>query len=501
MLVIFSDLHLTDGTCGPSASGGAFQIFAERLRELAEAASWRPNGRYQPISHLDVLLLGDILDPIRSAQWLARPNIRPWQNPHDAEFIDLVSKITGDILAHNEPGLDFLRSLGDENGLTIPTALRSGKINPEGQRQPVTVRLHYMVGNHDWFYHLPGTKYSALRKKIVNQMGLANDPNEPFPHDAAESDLLLSVMRRHKVTARHGDLFDPINFGGDRDLSSLGDCIVIDLLNRFAVEVARDLSEDLSATTILGLREIDNVRPLLLIPVWIDGLLERTCEFPSLRKRVKSVWDRLAEEFLDINFVRQHDTWHPFDLVDGLQRTLRFSKRLPVGWASSIVTWLNKVRGVSSESYYHHALTEQDFRSRRSKYVVYGHSHLAECVPLDASYASGCVLNQEYFNTGTWRRVHRQTCLVPGQHEFIPQDVMTYTVFFHGDERKGRPYETWTGSLGYRPVDLAVHRIDAGSPAHPGPHQPVSPPKLQSHGPHFTSPTIDTPGVQLGQLD
>ena len=500
MLVIVSDLHLTDGTCGPSTSPGAFQIFAERLRELATAGSWRSNGRYQPISHLDVVLLGDILDPVRSAQWLARPNIRPWQNPHDAEFVGLLSKITTDILEHNDSGLGILRSLNGEQGLTVPTALRSGKINADGQRQPVAVRLHYMVGNHDWFYHLPGTKYSALRKKIAGKMGLANDPSEPFPHDPGESEMLLSVMRRHKVTARHGDQFDPINFGGDRDASSLGDCIVIDLLNRFAIEVGRELSEDLSAATVLGLREIDNVRPLLLIPVWIEGLLERTCEFPSLRKRVKSVWDRLAEEFLEIDFVRRHDTWNPFDLVDGLQRALRFSKRLPVGWASSIVTWMNQIRGVEGESYYHHALAEQDFRNRRSKYIIYGHTHQAESIPLDASHASGCVLNQEYFNSGTWRRVYRQTCLVPEQHEFIPGDMMTYTVFFHGDERKGRPYEAWTGSLGCRPAELSVHRIDSGSTSR-APHQAVPAPRLNSHGPHFANPTVESPpAVGLEQL-
>ncbi len=500
MLVIVSDLHLTDGTCGPSTSPGAFQIFAERLRDLAEAGSWRSSGRYQPISQLDLILLGDILDPMRSAQWLARPNVRPWQNPHDAEFVGLLSKITTDILEHNDAGLACLRNLNGPQGLKVPAALRSGKMSTDPDRQPVAVRIHYMVGNHDWYYHLPGTKYSALRKKIVTKMGLANDPNEPFPHDGGESDGLLSVMRRHKVTARHGDQFDPINFSGDRDASSLGDCIVIDLLNRFVVEVGRELSEDLSATTILGLREIDNVRPLLLIPVWIEGLLERTCEFPSLRRRVKSVWDRLADEFLQINFVRQHDTWNPFDLVDGLQRALRFSKRLPVGWVGSTMSWLNQIRGVDGDSYYYHALAEQDFRSRRSKYIIYGHTHLAESIPLDASYASGCVLNQEYFNSGTWRRVYRQTCLAPEQHEFIPGDMMTYTVFFHGDERKGRPYEAWTGSLGCRPVDQAIHRVDAGS-AGSTPHQAAPIPKLHTHGPHFGDLPTSSPSVGLEQLD
>ena len=75
-----------------------------------------------------------------------------------------------------------------------------------------------MVGNHDWFYHLPGADYDALRQKLVEQMGLANRADRPLPHDISESDELLQAMRRHKVAARHGDIFDPLSFEGDRDL-------------------------------------------------------------------------------------------------------------------------------------------------------------------------------------------------------------------------------------------------------------------------------------------
>ena len=67
-----------------------------------------------------------------------------------------------------------------------------------------------MVGNHDWFYHLRGEAYDSLRQKLVEQMGLANRPDLPFPHDVTESDELLQTMRRHKVVARHGDAFDPL---------------------------------------------------------------------------------------------------------------------------------------------------------------------------------------------------------------------------------------------------------------------------------------------------
>ncbi len=494
MLVIVSDLHLNDGSTGQTISPGAFDIFARRLEELAEAASWRTDGTYRPIECVDLVLLGDVLDPMRSTQWSTRPNVRPWGNPHAPELVSQIAHITGEILARNETSLAVLRNLASDGGLSIPPQLRRAQPDQDADRQPVPVHIHYMVGNHDWFYHLPGPNYDAMRQELIERMGLANRANRPFPHEISESDELLRVMRRHKVAARHGDVFDPLNFDGDRDTASLGDVIVIELVNRFAAEVEAKLGGELPATTIAGLRELDNVRPLMLIPVWIDGLLERTCAYPAVRKRVKIAWDRLVDEFLELEYVRERDTYCPFDLVDGLQRALKFSKRLSIGWASSIVQWLGEIRGAGSESYYRHALAEQDFRNRRAKHIVYGHTHATETLPLDASYAEGYVLDQVYHNAGTWRRVHRQTCLAPGEHEFIASDVMTYLTFFEGDERKGRPYETWSGTLGYPSTEITVHRIDPGSTHHVA-GQTVSTSGLQGHAPHFAPSTVNSQAV------
>ncbi|MEA1950265.1 MAG: hypothetical protein U9N87_02695, partial [Planctomycetota bacterium] len=199
-----------------------------------------------------------------------------------------------------------------------------------------------------------------------------------------------------------------------------------------------------------------------------------------------TIWDRLADEFLENRFVRERDTWNPFDLIDGLERALRFSRQLSIGWASSIVSWLHEIRGAAGESYCQHALTEQDFRNRRARHVVYGHTHAAESVPLDASFAEGMALNQIYFNSGTWRRVHRQTRLAPGEHEFIAHDEMSYLAFFHGDQRSGRPYETWSATLGYCPAEISIHRIDSSRANHAA-GQPISTSDIHAHAPHFSA--------------
>ena len=70
MLIIASDVHLGDGTCARSISPKAFHLFAERLRELAYHASYRRDGRYQPLDKIDLVLMGDILDPLHSTLWL-----------------------------------------------------------------------------------------------------------------------------------------------------------------------------------------------------------------------------------------------------------------------------------------------------------------------------------------------------------------------------------------------------------------------------------------------
>ena len=318
MLVIISDLHLTDGTTGQTIKQNAFRIFADRVRDMAFAASWRKGGRYRPIERMDILLLGDILDVIRSTAWLeSGDGPRPWSDPADFDFIGKVKDISDAILAHNEPSLSHLRNLTLPGGLVLPPPGGSNG-NPRLSETglPVEVDIHYMVGNHDWFYHLPGVAYRPLRRKVVETLGLVNDAKSGFPHEPDQSKNLVRSLREHGVLARHGDIFDPFNFSDSRVVSSMGDGIVVELLNRYPLEVRNRMGSLLPRSFVDGLRELDNVRPLAAVPLWIDALLRDHRVTRMQARRVKDTWNDLVDDFLGLDIIRDQDSFYnPFDSV------------------------------------------------------------------------------------------------------------------------------------------------------------------------------------------
>ncbi len=461
MLVIISDIHLTDGSSGRTVHQGAFRVFRERLRALAYAASWRAGGKYKPIEECDIVLLGDILDVLRSSQWLkpspgAAALVRPWDSHESEPLISKIRTITEAILSSNAVFFALMREMRNTNVITIPPATRDGRPTRSHDtagsvdRDRVNVRIHYMVGNHDWFYHLPHPAYNEIRRAIVQTLGLANDPCQPFPHDPEEpaAKPILNAFEAHQVLARHGDIFDPINFDGDRCRSTVGDSIVIDLVTRFAAEVRAQLGESLSPECLAGLNEIDNVRPLLLAPVWTGGILQRTCPDAKLRRKVQGVWNDLADQWVKMPFVCEHlCSRHQFKMGQSLKLFLALSKRFMTVDSGRWRCWLAEKIGSARKSYFPHAAQEHWFQQQRARFIVYGHTHHHEIVPLNSATTSEGQLDQIYLNSGTWRPVHELTRYNPGREIFVGYNTMTYLAFFKDDERGGRKFECWTGGL------------------------------------------------------
>jgi UDP-2,3-diacylglucosamine pyrophosphatase LpxH len=256
---------------------------------------------------------------------------------------------------------------------------------------------------------------------------------------------LSSLIRAHRLYPQHGDIYDEMNYEArhGRDYSSLGDCIVVELLNRFPIEVQRRMGFSNDDPTFRGLREIDNVRPLLAVPSWIQGVLRRSALSADARGHVMDVWDHLVDEFLELRFVRELDVWG-WDKVDTLQLALKFTSNLSIRLLSSISDRLDR-RGWS-ESLSRHALAEDALTRREADFVAYGHTHHPETVSLDL-LEGGDAREQVYFNTGTWRRVHQRCIREPRSLEFGSFHVMSFVILYANGERGGRRYETWTGQL------------------------------------------------------
>lgn len=446
MLVIISDLHLTDGSTCETINAGAFRQFVKTLSDQVEAACWRvrpgtSEGVFEPLERVDVLLLGDILDVMRSDQWLTDA-ARPWDNLENSQqndaLADKVAAITSGILTHNAASLDFFRNLRGK----LP--IISSK---DGAPYSIPIAFHYLVGNHDWFYHLSGPKWDAIRARIKNAIGLANNPAEVFPHLLTENATIAALCEQHRVHVQHGDIFDTVNYqpSKGRNASSLGDAIVIEILNGFPERVRSELDLGANDPLYRAFKEADNIRPLLALP---DYFTMAAHHFGNRKqqKKIQQLWSEASDPFLDLPFVHSLDKPWEFDTVDALQILFAAQKNIPMAVQGQLARFIEKF--MKPETYSQQAAAEESIRSGRSDFVVYGHTHRAEMVPLAVREDDNEVHQQVYINTGTWRRVHEQTQQNITDFPFVHFHVMTYAFFYKGDERFGRRFEMWQGSLG-----------------------------------------------------
>ncbi|HSB66078.1 MAG TPA: hypothetical protein VLD65_05835 [Anaerolineales bacterium] len=455
MLVAISDLHLSDGTVGKSLSVDAFHIFRERLEQLAYSASLRADGSYRPLESIDLLLLGDIFELIHSTRWLEeKPGeagfVRPWDDPARPELIAKTHTIKQAVLEHNAETMSVFRQMTRGEAISLPPANHQGKPALEAKEKvAVPVNLYYMVGNHDWLYHLPGEAYTPMRRLIVDGMGLRNDPIR-IPYESAEWDLLEELFEKYRIFARHGDIYDRWSYNSEygRDAATLGDALCIELINRFPEEIERFLGDSLPGHFYRGLHDMINVRPNVAVPLWIGGQIRHYGVMEKLESVVKDIWNGLVGEFLKLDFIRAMDRrWNPFDSVDELSLVLKLTRWTSIENFNRVILLIKKRLFRDDPSMARHAMKELAFTSRKADFIVYGHTHHHEIIPLDSYHQYGKENYQFLVNTGTWRSCYDLTRYHPEQQKFLPYQLMSYLAFFANGERHGRHHEAWTGKL------------------------------------------------------
>lgn len=453
MLVIVSDLHLGDGTTASSIAPSAFHLFANRLSETAYFASFRADGKYRPIEAIDLVLMGDILDPIHSTLWLdttpGTPNfIRPWSDFASPYFASKLAQTTQSMIDVNRESLNVLKQCAQGAIIQLPPASSRGKPDRSSrERIPLKVRIHYLVGNHDWYYHLKGNAFDEIRKNIIDAVGLSN-PIDLFPYELDEYPTLREVMQRYRVFGRHGDCFDKFNFNREvgRDHATLGDIFAMSVCNRYPVEVEKRYGSKLPKGIVDSLRRITNVRPALATSLWISGQIRRHAGSAALETELKEVWDELCDEFLELKVVRDEDRAFTFDMVDALQLAIKISQRTSFSTINDIVMWVRDKLWESDHSFAEHALREQSFLKNEARYIVYGHTHHHEIIALDSDGDMLSQQNQLYINSGTWHSYYDLAVKDPSEEKFIPYQMLTYLTFYKADEREGRQFEAWSGT-------------------------------------------------------
>jgi hypothetical protein len=454
MLVIISDIHLGDGTTANSISPSAFDLFSNRLRETAYFASFRRDGAYRPIESLDLLLMGDILDPLHSTLWLdtvpgTLNYTRPWTDTSSSTFTDTLSETTNAIIEVNQESLEILRRCANGEVVLLPPANARGEPDPNSkERIPIKVRIHYMIGNHDWYYHLPGKVYDNIRKTVIESMGLCNDVG-PFPYDLDEHPALREILMSYQVFVRHGDYYDKFNFNREkgRNHATLGDVFTMDVCNRYPVEVQKRYGDKLPTGLIDSLRRITNIRPALAAPLWISGQIRRYAESTALETDLKKVWDDLCDQFLQLDVVREEDKAFKFDIVDAMQLVVKISKRTSFDTINDIVVWVRDRLRADDRSLAEHAVREPAFLNDSARFVVYGHTHHHEIVPLDSDGEPPHERHQLYINSGTWRSYYDLAVKNPKEQKFVRYQTFTYLTFYKDDERAGRQFEVWSGAF------------------------------------------------------
>lgn len=414
MLTLVSDLHLSDSPARPT-------INVPRL--LDHLAGAFAEARRKGVGEITLMLLGDILEVLKSEVWLER-GVRPWE-PFTPAQQDAVSEIVGKIIAANKTFFDGLNRMVEEH---------------EGR-----LRVQYVTGNHDrplWNDLEMGAGGRALLQSALPALSLR--PEEQFIEKVFNPE--------HRVRAEHGHEFDPSNHY-EPGLAAFGDAIVIELVLNLPREVRRGLGAAESDPDLDFLYELDNVRPHSpsALLQWIDHNLS---DNPALSSRVNEEIPKALRQILG-NF-RSLKKSVAFASFEGVERRMELLLWALERSADGYRRLANLLPQDDDSSYHSSALTAlqllQDMGSNW-RYFVCGHTHDPVIMPLDIGEGVDDRV-RVYFNTGTWRRVLRPTvwgsegARVKAFSCWEEQCVVTV----YGDDDRGR---------GYPPYEF--HRLTSGA--------------------------------------
>jgi UDP-2,3-diacylglucosamine pyrophosphatase LpxH len=296
MLVLVSDLHITDETTANNVNPEAFELLGA---EIVDAASRRG------AREIHLVLLGDILDLVRTDYWhrSAVPMAqRPWGGTLDPRTGMNADRATV------EPQFQAVLSAV----LATPTAGALRTMLASLTTGPIPLRATYVIGNHERvMWNFPSLREGA-RGSLPRIAAFATQVDAP----------------EYGVLARHGHEWDEHTHGWrfrrdvllprepiDRfapeayEVMAIGEAVTAELMSGLVFH-ARD--QGAPASLVDQLKEVNNLRPLLDVFAWLEWVggasvqEHREMLHVALRRALDGLlsttlahqWDRLKTDYL-----------------------------------------------------------------------------------------------------------------------------------------------------------------------------------------------------------
>jgi hypothetical protein len=466
MLVIISDLHLTDRTTSrikggdkdfsdktdckydkknkeekdlSNVSSKAFKAFfgqiagiIQRREEKSEKEGKNIQGekKQNKIKNLTFVYNGDIFDPLRSARWFDDDKrSSPWRKPYSS--VDELKKfhsIMECIMEEHEESLKWLSCTHDD----FPDIIK--------EKKP---KLVYIPGNHDRTVNLYQPTRALVYDRLLGEPG--NEGEVPFKNSYPSPG--------HETIVMHGNQADAFNCefkkNGEPDYGSqpIGDAMTTMLFSSIGHE-AQELG--ISKEVKDRLRDIEHVRPHLKGISYVQDIIR---DIPKSASKISEMIDEIVNKFRGLDYygdwIKKHNLgpidWDRLrlrvDEADKLRAALwlvdTMGLKIPAGKLEGIS---KLIKGTSYADFAKGVLSKG--KGKDMRYCVLGHTHEPLHVPLYQEKG----VERHYLNTGTFRINLGET--LEG-NDFLRFRRMSFVIIYGPgelDDGTGYPmYELWSG--------------------------------------------------------
>ncbi len=296
MLVLVSDLHITDETAANNINPEAFELLGA---EIVDAATRRG------AREIHLVLLGDILDLVRSDHWhrSAIPMAqRPWGGTLDPR-----TGMNADRALVEPQFQAVLRAV-----LATPTAGALRTMLASLTSGPIPLRATYVIGNHErvmWNFPALRDAARASLPQVANFAAAVDAPEygvlARHGHEWDEHTHGWRFRRDVLLPKEHVDRFAPEAY----EVMAIGEAVTAELMSGLVFH-ARD--EGAPASLVDQLKDVNNLRPLLDVFAWLEWVggarvrEHRQMLHEALRRALDGLlsstlahqWDRLQTDYL-----------------------------------------------------------------------------------------------------------------------------------------------------------------------------------------------------------